>query len=106
MERNWQFQTDGQSTVTEDVISDRRLWTAVLVSAVEDWRNGSLRRRRKAQEFLFQSAADFQSVCARAGVEPISFRARLLKIGNIIEMHSTLLPIFKSLARKLIGSTP
>jgi len=93
MERNWQFQTDAQNTVTEELIGDRRLWTAVLVSAVEDWRNGSLQRRRNAQEFLFDSAGDFQSVCARAGVEPISFRARLLKIGNIIEMHSTLLPV-------------
>ena len=98
MERNWQFQTDAQSTVTEEVIGDRRLWTAVLVSAVEDWRNGSLRRRRNAQEFLFDSAADFQSVCARAGVEPISFRARLLKIGNIIEMQSTLVPLIPPVA--------
>jgi hypothetical protein len=83
MERNWQYQTDAQSKVTEEVIGDRRLWTAVLVSAVEDWRNGSLRRRRNAQEFLFDSEADFQSVCARAGVEPISFRARLLKIETL-----------------------
>jgi hypothetical protein len=98
MERNWQFQTDAQSTVTEELIGDRRLWTAVLVSAVEDWRNGSLRRRRNAQEFLFDSAVDFQSVCARAGVEPISFRARLLKIGNIIEMHSTLRPVIPPVA--------
>jgi hypothetical protein len=98
MERNWQFQTDAHSTVTEEVIGDRRLWTAVLVSAVEDWRNGSLRIRRNAQEFLFDNAADFQLVCARAGIEPISFRARLLKIGNIIEMQSTLAPLIPPVA--------
>jgi hypothetical protein len=92
VEKNWQYQTNAQSTVTEEVIGDRRLWTAVLVSAVEDWRNGNLRRRRNAQEFLFDSAADFQTVCARAGVEPASFQTRLRKLGKIVEMNSMLAP--------------
>jgi hypothetical protein len=92
VEKNWQYQTNAHSTVTEEVIGDRRLWTAVLVSAVEDWCNGNLRRRRNAQEFLFDSAADFQTVCARAGVEPASFQTRLRKLGKIVEMNSMLAP--------------
>jgi hypothetical protein len=46
------------------------LWTAVIVMAVEDWRNGSLRARREAQSFLFEDNADFQAVCASAGLDP------------------------------------
>jgi hypothetical protein len=49
-----------QEGVTEDCISERRLWTAVVVTAVEDWRNGSLRARREAQSFLFEDNTDFQ----------------------------------------------
>jgi hypothetical protein len=87
------YQVDTQNTVTEDLIGERRLWTAVVISAVEDWRGGSLRTQRKAQEFLFGSDTDFQTVCARAGLEPESFRARLLKIGKLVEMHPTITPI-------------
>jgi hypothetical protein len=73
--------------LTEDCISERRLWTAVVVMAVEDWRNGSLRARREAQSFLFEDNADFQAVCASAGLDPATLRARLLKIGQRVHMH-------------------
>jgi hypothetical protein len=81
--------------VTEDCISERRLWTAVVVMAVEDWRNGSLRARREAQSFLFEDNADFQAVCASAGLDPASLRARLLKIGQRVHMHG---PYLQSMA--------
>jgi hypothetical protein len=87
-----EYQINSHSTVTEDLIGERRLWTAVLISAVEDWRSGSLRIQRKAQEFLFDNETDFQTVCARAGLEPGSFRARLLKIGKLVEMHGNVTP--------------
>ena len=87
-----QYQVDPQNTVTEELIGERRLWTAVVISAVDDWRNGGLRVQRKAQEFLFDNDADFQTVCARAGLEPGSFRARLRKIGKLVEMKSTTVP--------------
>jgi hypothetical protein len=73
--------------ITEDCISERRLWTAVVVMAVEDWRNGSLRARREAQSFLFEDSADFQAVCASAGLDAATLRARLLKIGQRVHMH-------------------
>lgn len=76
-----------QEGVTEDCISERRLWTAVVVMAVEDWRSGSLRARREAQSFLFEDNADFQAVCASAGLDPATLRARLLKIGQRVHMH-------------------
>jgi hypothetical protein len=86
------YQGNTQDTITEELIGERRLWIAVVIAAVEDWRNGSLRNQRKAQEFLFDSDADFQTVCARAGLEPDSFRARLLKVGKLVEMHGTIAP--------------
>jgi len=59
-----------------------------VVVAVNDWRNGTLRARRKAQEFLFENDKDFEMVCAGAGLEPGDFRTRLLKIGQRIEMQN------------------
>ena len=84
-----------QEGVTEDCISERRLWTAVIVMAVEDWRSGSLRARREAQSFLFEDNEDFQAVCGSAGLDPATLRARLLKIGKRVHMQG---PYLQSMA--------
>lgn len=76
-----------QNAVTEDSIGENRLWTAVIVKAVEDWRMGTLRARREAQKFLFEDDRDFFQVCASAGLEPAVFRAKLLKVGRRIAMQ-------------------
>ena len=80
-----------QNSVTEDSIGANRLWTAVIVKAVEDWRMGTLRARREAQKFLFEDDRDFYRVCASAGLDPALFRSKLLKIGRRIEMHGSYL---------------
>jgi hypothetical protein len=80
-------QLESQVVVTENCAGERRLWIAVLVRAVEDWREGSLRARREAQKFLFQEDRDFERVCAGAGLDPHSFRAKLLKIGRTVEVQ-------------------
>ena len=77
----------GQEEVTEECISERRLWTAVIAMAVQDWRNGTLRARREAQVFLFERHSDFNSVCASAGLEPDTLRSRLVKIGKKVAMQ-------------------
>lgn len=76
-----------QSRVTEECIPERRLWLAVLTLAVEDWRSGTLRARREAQKFLFDSDADFERVCAGAGLDPVSLRAKLSKVGRKVELE-------------------
>jgi hypothetical protein len=81
---------ESQDTVTEDLIAERRLWTAVVVSAVEEWRSGSLRARREAQQLLFESDPDFELVCAGAGLDPNDMRSRLKKIGRMVELDSPL----------------
>lgn len=56
-------------------------------------RNGSGRLAQRivarpgAQSFLFEDNEDFQAVCASAGLDPGTLRARLLKIGQRVHMH-------------------
>jgi hypothetical protein len=76
-----------ENTATEETIAERRLWTAVLVHAVEDWRRGTLRARRQAQQFLFEDDQDFSAVCASAGLDPGNLRARLIRTGTRLEPH-------------------
>jgi hypothetical protein len=85
-----EIQGSSYQGATHDVISERRLWIAVIVHAVEDWRNGTLRARREAQNFLFDSDKDFEMVCSSAGLNWQDFRARLLKIGRKVEMEGVL----------------
>jgi hypothetical protein len=78
---------DMQGAVTEDLIGENRLWTAVIAKAVEDWRFGTMRRRREAQRFLFENEQDFETVCANAGLDPASLRSKLLKIGKKLDPY-------------------
>jgi hypothetical protein len=73
---NW---ASSEESVTEEVIPDRRLWTAVLYRAVEDWRKGTLRLRREAHTFLFLDDKDFEQVCSSAGFNSTSLRAHLIR---------------------------
>ena len=78
--------TEGPS---EQAHGERRLWTAVILRAVEDWRNGPLRAQRKAQQFLFEDDKDFARVCDWAGLEPGSLRVKLLKIGHCVSQEGS-----------------
>ena len=56
-----------------------RLWQAVIVSTIEEWVSGPLRRSREAEQFLFTDNRDFRLVCQSAGMNAESLRARLTK---------------------------
>lgn len=73
-----------------DFFVERRLWLAVVVQAVEEWRDGTLRDRRLAQQFLFDDSNDFQAVCANAGLDAENLRSKLLKIGRKVKATGTL----------------
>ncbi|HUJ32549.1 MAG TPA: hypothetical protein VLY23_14800 [Candidatus Acidoferrum sp.] len=90
MENMTYFQGTDNDSVTEELIAERRLWTAVVTNAVEEWLSGTLRARRAAQEFLFENNPDFEQVCACAGLDPSSFRSKLLRIGRRIETQGPL----------------
>ncbi|HKN61017.1 MAG TPA: hypothetical protein VJW93_07565 [Candidatus Acidoferrales bacterium] len=90
MESRQQIHVVSRESVTEEFIGERRLWTAVIVNAIEEWKAGTLRARRAAQTFLFDSDNDFNSVCACAGLDPSCLRSKLLKIGHRVEMQGPL----------------
>lgn len=88
-----QVHVNDSDTVTEGFLSERRLWTAVLVNAIDDWRTGSLRTRREAQDFLFNNDADLDMVCSGAGLDWSDFRMRVAKVGTLVAMESGLRPV-------------
>jgi hypothetical protein len=61
--------------------SQRRLWTAVLLQAIEDWTSTNMRRQREAEKFLFKSQDDFARVCKSAGLEPGSILSKLQRLN-------------------------
>ena len=81
--------TLNNEVTSDQAYSERRLWTAVILTAVEDWRNGPLRAQRKAQEFLFEDDKDFARVCDWAGLEPGSLRVKLLKTGHCVSKEGS-----------------
>jgi hypothetical protein len=85
-----QGHANSYNAVTEEVISERRLWTAVLVNAVSDWRTGTLRVQREAQSFLFDDDQDFPTVCSAAGLDWSDFRMRLARVGRKVQMEGPL----------------
>jgi len=65
-----------------DYDPERRLWTAVLLQAVLDWRSNNMRARREAEAFLFNSPADLEGVCHRAGLDLGAFQSNLRKLQH------------------------
>jgi hypothetical protein len=79
-----------QEAFIEGPVGERRLWLAVVVQVVEDWRGGTLRARRQAQEFMFEERKDFDVVCANAGLDPENLRERLVRIGRMVQDRTPL----------------
>jgi hypothetical protein len=63
-----------------DYEAERRLWIAVLMQAVVEWRSDRMRAKREAEAFLFHNEKDFQMVCAGAGMDPSALRSQLLRL--------------------------
>jgi hypothetical protein len=63
-----------------DAVSEKRLWQAVLLTTIQDWISGPLRRKRQAEEYLFQDQKDFETVCKSAGMDPDQLRSKLRKL--------------------------
>jgi hypothetical protein len=73
------METSVQNTETLEV-PEQRLWRAVLANALQEWIHGPLRKKREAEQFLFQDNDDYRAVCSSAGIDPAHLRHRLLKI--------------------------
>jgi hypothetical protein len=74
----------------DEQVGVRRLWSAVLLQALEDWRSSSLGRQSEAERFLFQSQKDFAAVCRSAGLEPGIVASRLDRMKQDAEQRPKL----------------
>jgi hypothetical protein len=63
-----------------DVISEQRLWTAVVARAIEEWVSGTLRASREAENYLFNGGTDFEMVCQSAGLDARALRDKLVRL--------------------------
>jgi len=63
-----------------EVVAEKRVWTAVIARAVEEWISGSLGSQREAELYLFSDEEDFPAVCRSAGLDPGTLRRKLLKL--------------------------
>jgi len=59
---------------------EKRLWQAVIVTAIQEWISGPLRSKRQAEEYLFQDQRDFPAVCQSAGMDAGRLRAKLNRL--------------------------
>jgi hypothetical protein len=84
--RNKQRKNGGNMTATNlqhaeiEESGVQKLWRAVIVSTVQEWISGPLRKKREAEEFLFRDNRDYRTVCYSAGINPEDLRRRLEKI--------------------------
>lgn len=76
-----------------DVVSETRLWQAVLVTTIEEWMWGPLRQQRKAEQYLFQDQNDFHAVCKSAGMDPEQLRAKLMRLRTRVATASSPQPV-------------
>jgi hypothetical protein len=78
-------QNNAESRDTEHCdLSERRLWIAVLLQALEDWKSNNMRRRSEAEKFLFENEVDFARVCLAAGLAPESVLTRLRRMKDCL----------------------
>lgn len=70
-----------------DVVSEKRLWQAVLLTTIQDWMGGPLRQKRQAEEYLFQDHKDFDTVCKSAGMDPDRLRTKLSRLRTRLLTH-------------------
>jgi hypothetical protein len=66
----------------------QKLWRAVIASTVEEWVSGPLRKKREAEQFLFNDDNDYRTVCYSAGINPEDLRRRLEKIRARNSAHA------------------
>lgn len=64
----------------ERSVAEVHLWRAVIFAAIQEWRFGPLRRKRQAEDYLFQDDLDFVFVCQSAEIDVGQLRARLAKL--------------------------
>jgi hypothetical protein len=65
-----------------DATVEMRLWQAVVVSTIQEWISGPLRKKREAEEYLFKDRSDFPQVCQSAGLDVDRLRQKLAQLRS------------------------
>ena len=73
-------------------MSEKRLWSAVLLQALEDWKSCNLRRRSDAEKFFFHSESDFETVCRGAGLNSSCVASKLQKMKTTVQKQPWFAP--------------
>ncbi len=63
-----------------EVAAEESLWRAVIASTIDEWLNGPLRKKREAEQYLFNDKHDFPFVCQYAGMNATTLRERLRRL--------------------------
>jgi hypothetical protein len=64
----------------EEKLMEMRLWQAVVVTTIQEWVSGPLRRKREAEDYLFKDQRDFPLVCQSAGLDVGRLRSKLARL--------------------------
>jgi hypothetical protein len=75
------------SEVREETVVEARIWQAVIVSTIEEWMSGPLRRSLEAEQFLFRDENDFRLVCQSAGMDAGRLRQRLVRLRDKLALR-------------------
>jgi hypothetical protein len=73
----------------EQKLMEVRLWQAVIVTTIQEWISGPLRRKREAEEYLFKDQRDFPMVCQSAGLDVGQLRTKLARLKPAEESESS-----------------
>jgi hypothetical protein len=84
----------------EEKLMEVRLWQAVIVTTIQEWISGPLRRKREAEDYLFKDQRDFPLVCQSAGLDVGHLRSKLERLkpsqsetaARLRQIWGTLLP--------------
>jgi hypothetical protein len=96
----WAMQTNSAVVGNEEKLMEVRLWQAVIVTAIQEWISGPLRRKREAEDYLFKDQRDFPLVCQSAGLDVGRLRSKLERLkpsqsetaARLRQIWGTLLP--------------
>ena len=64
----------------EEKLMEVRLWQAVVLTTIQEWVSGPLRRKREAEDYLFKDQRDFPLVCQSAGLDVERLRSKLARL--------------------------
>jgi len=65
------------------IMTEARLWRAVIGCAIHEWIFGPLRHKREAEKYLFGSNGDFILGCQLAGIDAKRLRAGLPRFRKL-----------------------